>query len=177
MKRNFKEKLSDIKAFAFDVDGVFTNSLLTLMPDGQVLRQFNVKDGLAVVRAVETNYPIAIISGGGGNQVQQRMESLGIRHIYLNCKSKIEALNHFSQQVNLPLSAMLYAGDDYPDIEPMRAVNLAVAPADAVDSVRAIADYTSFFAGGTGVVRDVIEQVLRARGDWFDPDKEIITAH
>lgn len=177
MKRNFKEQLTDIRAFVFDVDGVFTNSLITLNPDGQMIRQFNVKDGLAVVRAVAKKYPIAIISGGKGTQVEERMKGLGIEHLYLACQSKIDALYDFSRTVEIPVSAMLYCGDDYPDIESMRTVALSVAPADAADAVREIADYTSLFAGGNGVVRDVIEQVLRSRGDWFDVDKESIKAH
>lgn len=176
MKRNFKEKLTDIRAFAFDVDGVFTNSLITITPDGQMIRQFNVKDGLAVVRAVEKKYPIAIISGGRGQQVEQRMKGLGIEHLYLNCQSKIEALYDFSSKVGVPISQMMYVGDDYPDIEPMRAVALSIAPSDAADAVRGIADYTSLFAGGAGVIRDAIEQVMRARADWFEID-ESIKAH
>lgn len=177
MKRNFKERLTDIQAFVFDVDGVFTNSLITLTLDGQIIRQFNVKDGLAVVRAVAKKYPIAIISGGKGTQVEDRMKGLGIEHLYLDCRSKIDALYDFSTKVGIPVSAMLYCGDDYPDVEPMRAVALSVAPSDAADAVREIADYTSLFSGGSGVVRDVIEQVLRSRGDWFDIDAEKIKAH
>lgn len=176
MKRNFKEKLTDIRAFVFDVDGVFTNSLITLTPDGQMIRQFNVKDGLGVVRAVAKKYPIAIISGGCGKQVEQRMQGLGIEHLYLSCESKIDALYDFSRKVEIPVSAMLYVGDDYPDIEPMNAVRLSIAPSDAADAVRSIADYTSLFAGGAGVIRDAIEQVLRSRGDWFEID-ESIKAH
>ena len=63
---------------------------------------------------------------------------------------------------------MVYMGDDYPDIEPMRAVRLATAPADAADAVKGVVHYVSAFPGGRGCVRDIIEQVLRARGDWFE---------
>ncbi len=168
--RNFKEKLTDIKAFAFDVDGVFTDSMLTILPSGEIIRQFNAKDSLAVVKAVEKGYPIAIISGGRGQQVKERMEELGIRDIYLLSRSKIGDLQDFMRKRELSLSEILYVGDDYPDIEVMQSVGLSIAPRDAADSVRSIASYTSLFEGGRGVVRDAIEQVLRARGDWFTPD-------
>lgn len=168
--KNFKEILTEIRAFVFDVDGVFTNCQVMITPDGQMLRQFNVKDGLAVVRAVEMGYPIAIISGGKGAQLRQRMQSLGVNHIYLEQQSKTESLVDFSVKCGIPLHEMMYVGDDFPDISPMRAVRLAVAPRDAADAVRAIAHYTSAFDGGCGVVRDAIEQVLRARGDWFSEE-------
>lgn len=176
MIRNFKEKLTDIKAFAFDVDGVFTNSMLTIMPDGQIIRQFNVKDGLAVVRAIKKGYPIAIISGGRGEQVETRMKDLGVEHIYLQSCSKIDDLTDFATKVGVAFEHILFVGDDYPDIEPMQSVGLSVAPSDGADAVRSVASYVSSFGGGQGVVRDAIEQVLRANGDWFD-EKSAITPH
>lgn len=168
MTKNFKEILTEIEAFVFDVDGVFTDC--TIMPtlDGDLLRSYNVKDGLAVVRAIKKGYHIAIISGSRGKQLEQRMESLGVRYIYLEKKHKLDSLNDFSAQCGLGLDKMLYVGDDVPDIAPMKAVRLGVAPADAIDEIRAVAHYTSAFNGGGGVVRDVIEQVLRARGDWYE---------
>ena len=41
---NFKEDLNKIKAFVFDVDGVFTDGTLFLLGDEQS-RQMNIKDG------------------------------------------------------------------------------------------------------------------------------------
>lgn len=164
---NFKEEIARIRAFVFDVDGVFTDARILITPSGEFLREYNMRDGLAVVRAIQKGYPIAIISGGRGNQLRQRMEGLGIRHIYMGQESKMEALLHFAAESGVPLEEMLYMGDDVPDIEPMRAVRIAVAPADADSMVKGVVHYVSAFGGGRGCVRDIVEQVLRARGDWF----------
>ena len=59
-------------------------------------------------------------------------------------------------------------GDDLPDIPPMKKVALAVSPQNAVQEVKAISDYVSHKSGGDGCVRDIIEQVLKVRGDWND---------
>ena len=176
MKRNFKELLTDVRALVFDVDGVFTDGTISIDAAGNILRNYNVKDGLAVVRAVKKGYPIAIISGGKGDQLQRRMEILGLHHIYLGATDKMDPLREFSHIVGVPLEQMLYVGDDYPDLAPMQAVGLSVAPADAADEVRASADYVSSFRGGQGVVRDAVEQVLRAHGDWFSVDETAIAA-
>lgn len=165
---NFKEEIAQIRAFVFDVDGVFTDGRILLTPDGEYLREYSVRDGLAIVHAVKRGYPIGIISGGRGDQLRKRMESLGIRHIYTGQDSKLESLHHFSEQCGVGLDRMIYMGDDYPDIAPMRAVRIATAPADADATVKSIVHYVSAFAGGRGCVRDIIEQVLRARGDWFE---------
>lgn len=165
---NFKEELAHIRAFVFDVDGVFTDGRILITPEGEFLREYSVRDGLAVVRAVQKGYPIAIISGGKGEQLKRRMESLGIKHIYTGKDSKIESLHDFSQRSGIPLSEMIYMGDDYPDIKPMASVRVSVAPRDAADDVKSRATHVSGFDGGRGCVRDVIEQVLRARDDWFE---------
>jgi len=93
---NFKETLKEIRAFAFDVDGVFTDCKVTLDANGEFIRQFNMRDGLAVVRARQKGYPIAIISSGKGKQLEKRMEMLGIDRIYLECmdKGKRHVIHH-----------------------------------------------------------------------------------
>jgi 3-deoxy-D-manno-octulosonate 8-phosphate phosphatase (KDO 8-P phosphatase) len=62
---------------------------------------------------------------------------------------------------------ILYMGDDIPDIPVMRSVGVPVCPADAANDVKREARYVSALGGGQGCVREVVEQVLRARGDWF----------
>jgi 3-deoxy-D-manno-octulosonate 8-phosphate phosphatase (KDO 8-P phosphatase) len=59
-------------------------------------------------------------------------------------------------------------GDDLPDIPVMQLIGLATCPQDAVPEVKAISKYISHKNGGEGCVRDVIEQVLKVRGDWYD---------
>ena len=60
----------------------------------------------------------------------------------------------------------IYMGDDSPDLECMREVGIPVCPADAAAEVIEASRYVSEFRGGEGAVRDIVEQVLRARGDW-----------
>ena len=60
----------------------------------------------------------------------------------------------------------IYMGDDIPDLECMREVGIPVCPADAAAEVIEASRYVSEFRGGEGAVRDIVEQVLRARGDW-----------
>ena len=46
---------------------------------------------------------------------------------------------------------------------------IGACPSDAVEEVKSVSDYVSPFPGGHGCVRDVIQQVMKSRGDWvFD---------
>jgi 3-deoxy-D-manno-octulosonate 8-phosphate phosphatase (KDO 8-P phosphatase) len=59
-------------------------------------------------------------------------------------------------------------GDDIPDTHAMKKVGMACCPLDAVSEVKDISAYISPINGGFGCARDVIEKVLKMRGDWND---------
>ena len=165
-------RFEDIKAFAFDVDGVFTDGLVLAMPDGDLLRQFNSKDCYAVRTAVNNGYPCAIITGGVSQSLLYRSRSLGVedRHLYMLSKDKEVDFRHFCDSLGLEPAQVAFVGDDIPDIPAMVAAGLGVCPSDAVAEVRSAADLVSQYPGGRGCIRDLIEHVLKAQDAWkFNP--------
>lgn len=169
---NFKEDVAKIRAFVFDVDGVFTDGMITVTPENQFVRTYNAKDGFAMKTLTSKGYDVAIISGGRGDSLFNRFRALGVEDIYIDCFDKLPALKEFMQKRGLKPEEVLFMGDDIPDIPPMRYVGLPVCPADAAVDVKRNSRYISGYAGGEGCVRDMIEQVLRARNDWFTDDYE-----
>ncbi|UII76059.1 HAD hydrolase family protein [Flagellimonas sp. HMM57] len=168
MKKNYKELLKDISTFVFDVDGVFTDGSILITTQGEMLRKMNVKDGYALKTALQKGYNVCIISGGTNEGVKERLKGLGVTNIYLGAHYKQEPLEEYMDTHNINSKNMLYMGDDLPDIPPMKMVALATSPQNAVAEVKAISDYVSHKNGGDGCVRDIIEQVLKVRGDWND---------
>jgi 3-deoxy-D-manno-octulosonate 8-phosphate phosphatase (KDO 8-P phosphatase) len=61
-------------------------------------------------------------------------------------------------------------GDDLPDLQIMKSSAISACPENAVPEIKAISDYISPIKGGSGAVRDVIEQVMKVQGNWFDDD-------
>lgn len=165
---NFKEDLTKVKAFVFDVDGVFASSKVILHPSGDLMRTMNIKDGYAVFYTVKRDYIICIISGGTSESVRARFQKLGVTDIYLGSRNKAEDFRDFLFKYDLKAENVLYMGDDLPDYEVMQMVGVPTCPSDAVEEIRAISSYISDKAGGEGCVRDVIEQVLRLQGKWMD---------
>lgn len=163
---NFKEKLSLVKAFAFDVDGVFTDSSITLLPSGEQVCTMNVRDGYAVQLALQAGYQIAIISGGSNETVRMRFVRMGIQNIFMPTFDKVSAFVEFVQTYNLNPQHVLYMGDDIPDYYAMQLAGIKTCPADADSEIKQISDYVSLYGGGKGCVRDVIEQTLRAQNKW-----------
>ena len=167
---NFKTKLTRVKAFIFDVDGVLTDGSVTLMPDGEQVRVMNIKDGYALQLAVKKGYKIAIISGGKSEMVRKRLLGLGITDIYLGVHTKIDVYKELIEIYNISPEEILYMGDDLPDYEVMQRIGVPTCPNDSAVEIKDISIYISDKKGGEGAVRDVIEQVLRVQGQWFSKE-------
>jgi len=163
---NLLESFKPITTLIFDIDGVLTDGGLWVFESGEQVRRMNIKDGFALQLAVKKKYTLAIISGGNGKGAGLRLEKLGINHIFLNVKDKLQVLDNFLAQQHLTWAETLYMGDDIPDYEVMKKSGMACAPADAAPEILQTARYISPFGGGLGCVRDVIEKLLRLHGNW-----------
>ena len=111
-------------------------------------------------------YKVCIITGGRGKTLENRLRMLGINRYYTDCMDKITAMREYFADEGIDPAHAIYMGDDIPDLECMREVGIPVCPADAAAEVIEASRYVSEFRGGEGAVRDIVEQVLRARGDW-----------
>lgn len=171
---SYKAKLKHIKAFVFDVDGVFTDGSIYLLPGGNMTRVMNVLDGYAVVKALKNNYTIGVITGGNDPEVRNRINYLGITDYYAKSPDKMIDFDHFRQKYNLKKEEILTMGDDLPDIQIMKNSGISACPKNSVPEVKAISDYISTTEGGKGAVRDVIEQVMKVQGTWNEDNTQSI---
>lgn len=158
--------LRRIKAVVFDVDGVLSPSTIPTDPDGNPLRMVNTKDGYALQLAVKHGLRLAIITGAVSKGVQTRYNALGINDVFMGAARKIDVLTQWMTDNDIEPCEVAYVGDDIPDYEPMMAVGLRVAPADACPEIKTIATYISPIAGGYGVARDLLEQIMKAQNLW-----------
>ena len=165
---NYKEKLHKITTFIFDYDGVMSDGKVWVLDEERQIRNANVKDGYALHHAVKKGFRVAIISGGNGECIRQRMGFLGITDVFLRVPYKKERFEAYLSEHGLKPEEVLYMGDDIPDYELMQLSGVSACPADAAHEIREVADYVSHLKGGEGCVRDVIEQVMRSQNVWFD---------
>ena len=167
---NFKEKLADVKAFVFDIDGVLSLQTISLNSFGVPNRTVNFRDGYALQLAVKKGYRVAVISGSNSKEYLRRLKLLGITDIWINSKTKLDHFHVFMKKYGFSESQVIYMGDDIPDYEIMRQPVISVCPYDADSEIKQLSCYISDKKGGEGCVRDVIEQVLRLHNKWMDPE-------
>jgi 3-deoxy-D-manno-octulosonate 8-phosphate phosphatase (KDO 8-P phosphatase) len=168
-KKNYKEILRHITTLVFDVDGVLTDGTVFLMKD-EMVRTMIARDGYALQLAVKKGYNVAIITGGNSPTVKFRLESLGIKDVFMGAGDKTIVFDQYLADKGIQPEEVMYMGDDIPDYKVMEKAGLAVCPQDAATEVKSISDYISDKNGGRGCARDIIEQVMRVQGKWFDQD-------
>jgi 3-deoxy-D-manno-octulosonate 8-phosphate phosphatase (KDO 8-P phosphatase) len=161
-----------ITTFIFDVDGVLTDGLVYVFNNGEQVRGMSIRDGYALQLALKKKYRVMVVSGGDSEAVVRRLEKLGITDVHINVKDKKSLVSAYMQKNRLGREEVLYMGDDIPDIEAMKEVGLACAPADAATELIRLATYISTQPGGRGCVREVIEKVLKLNDHW-DTDTDI----
>jgi 3-deoxy-D-manno-octulosonate 8-phosphate phosphatase (KDO 8-P phosphatase) len=155
-----------ISTFVFDVDGVLTDGTVWVYDDGQMIRRMNIKDGYALQLAIKKGYRVLVISGGSSDAVKIRLQKLGIKDVFLQVENKVEVLELYRKENNLEWKEILFMGDDIPDFAAMKLAGMACSPADAVPEIKFISAYISPYLGGQGCARDIIEKVMKLRGDW-----------
>ena len=160
------DQFKHITTFVFDVDGVLTDGSLFVMPEGLMARRMNIKDGYALQLAVKKGYHVVIISGGNSPEVKERLLKLGVTEVWMQITDKSAVLNKFMQENKLDKAAVLYMGDDMPDLLVIQLAGLPCCPADAVQEIKEKSVYISHLKGGDGCARDVIEKTMKLRGDW-----------
>jgi 3-deoxy-D-manno-octulosonate 8-phosphate phosphatase (KDO 8-P phosphatase) len=169
--KNYKEILSQISAFIFDVDGVLTNGDVALFPPDNMVRTMNTRDGFAIQYAIKKGYTVCVITGGNSPMVKYRLEYLGVKHIFMQAGNKSKCYDEFLRETGIRSENVAYMGDDLPDYHVMNKVALAACPADAAVEIREISHYISPLPGGAGCVRDLLEQTLRVQDKWFDKNE------
>ncbi len=159
-----------IRLVAMDIDGVLTNGDVLVLESGEEVKAWNAKDRLVLALLRDSGNPLTIawITGRSSNSVVRSALDLGIPHVIQKCSAKKAALEKILLKTGISISEAAYIGDDIIDLPVMNAVGFAACPADAVTDVKRISHYVSPLEGGRGVVRDVLEFVLRAQKKWDD---------
>lgn len=149
-----------------DVDGVLTDGTVLLLPDGGEAKSFHIRDGLGIVLARRAGLRVGLVSGRSSTVVARRAGELGIELVRQGVSDKTAAVREILAQEGLAPHEAAYMGDDVNDLPVMAEVGLSAAPADAPFEVRAQAYMVTDSKGGRGCLREFLEAILRARGEW-----------
>ena len=153
-----------IELIVLDVDGTMTDSRITYSEEGDEIKSFNVKDGLAIASWRKLGKQVAIITGRSSKIVERRAKELRIEHFYQGVDNKKEVLESLLEKLDLQMENVAAIGDDLNDLQMLRAAALSFVPSDASHYVDREADVILTKKGGDGAVREMIERLIRQEG-------------
>lgn len=153
-----------IQLIVLDVDGTMTDGSISYSQNGDEVKSFNVKDGLAIKSWIKLGREVAIITGRNSDIVARRAQELDIAHCHQGIKDKFTLLNKITAQLGITMENVASIGDDLNDYQMLKASKIAFVPKDASQYVESIADVILHAKGGKGAVREMIEYLIKKEG-------------
>ncbi|MDH7601039.1 MAG: HAD hydrolase family protein [Armatimonadota bacterium] len=164
-KADIEEKLAKVKLLAMDVDGTLTDGAMTIH-DGHQIKSFHAHDGLGIRLAMNYGLRIAWVTGNLSSAVADRARALGVTELFQNCWVKSKAIDELANKYGLDCEEIAFMGDDLNDLAAFERAGVAIAVANATEEVKKRAHCVTSRPGGQGAVREAIEMILKARGEW-----------
>jgi 3-deoxy-D-manno-octulosonate 8-phosphate phosphatase (KDO 8-P phosphatase) len=159
-----------IRLVCFDVDGVLTDGGIILGDAGGTrveLKHYDIQDGFAIKMLQQAGILTGIITGRESESVALRAKELAVDEVVQDTHArKVPALRRILERRGLEWGEVAFVGDDIPDIGVLRLVGLPVAVGNASPDAVKAAKLQLTRTGGHGAVREFVELLLRARGDW-----------
>ncbi len=154
-----------IELIVLDVDGCLTDGKIVYTAQGDEIKAFNVKDGLAIVSWMKLGHDVAIITGRNSDIVARRAKELGITHLFQGVKDKQSVLETLRLRLHLKWENIAAIGDDLNDYKMLQRVGLSFTPKDGSIYIQESAGYTLNRSGGDGAVREMIECIVKENGE------------
>jgi len=160
---DLSEKVKNIKILLTDSDGVLTDGGMYYSENGDELKKFNTKDGMAFQLLREKGIKTGIITGENIELVRRRAEKLKVDEIFLGVKDKIKVLDIICKKYKISYENVAYIGDDINDLEVIKKVGFGCSVADGMECVKKVAKYVTKTKGGEGAVREIAEILLNKK--------------
>jgi len=159
------KKSGNIKAIFFDVDGVLSDGKIIYDETGKEIKNFNVKDGFIISYLKKAGIITGAISGRESAVTTKRCAELKIDFCHQGILDKASAFEKLVKHYKLKTKEVAFIGDDINDIPVFRMAGLSACPMDTFEYVKQQVDLVTRAKGGRGVLREVADLVLAARGD------------
>ena len=166
MDGGLERRAALIKLALFDVDGVLTNGRILMHADGKESKQFDIRDGTAIVWALRLGVTVGFLSARSSATTVQRAAQLGVTLVHQGVSSKHETYDRIVRERQLANEQVAYMGDDILDLPVLACAGLSAAPADAAPDVLVRVHWVSRARGGEGAARELIELILKAQRKW-----------
>ena len=160
------KKASAIKAIFFDVDGVLSDGKIIYDETGKEIKNFNVKDGQIISFLKKAGIITGAVSGRESGVTTKRMAELKVDFCHQGILDKASTVEKLADHYKIKLKEVAFIGDDINDLAVFKLAGFSACPADTFDYIKERVDLVTVAKGGRGVLREVADLVLAARGEF-----------
>ena len=157
-------RITQVKAIAFDFDGVFTDNRVYVMQNGEEAVVCDRSDGMGISMLRTAGVPMVIISTETNPVVAVRGAKLKLK-VLQGVEDKLPALEAWASGQGLTLAEVAFVGNDINDVDCLSAAGVGVVVADAYPVAVEASDMQLSRDGGRGAVREFADIVLSARSN------------
>lgn len=166
------DRLRRVEVLLLDVDGVLTDGSIVYAGDEPETKSFSVRDGFALNLWRRRGGRIFIVTGRKSAAVERRCRELGVEGLVQGADSKAEAFRRLVDEHEVSPNVIAAMGDDWPDLPLLLGSGVGITVPEAHEEIWQAADAVTKASGGRGAVAEVVEMILRAKGDWRQATEE-----
>lgn len=159
-----------IRLVGLDVDGVLTANdawLGELHGEATEFKRFDIQDGFGIRLLQAAEIEVAWVTGRESASTRLRARELRVDQLLVvPPEQKVGALDSLLLSLGIGWDEAAFVGDDIPDLPVLERVALPIAVANARPEVKAASRHVTSCSGGHGAVREIIDALLRARGEF-----------
>lgn len=164
ISRKILDKAAKVRLVCSDVDGVLTDGGMYYSNQGEELKKFNTRDGMAVAMLKAAGIEVILGTGENTGILSQRANKLNIEEIYQGINNKLTIVESLASKRGYTAEHLAFIEDDINDLEAIRFCGFGGTVADGIDLIKSNVDFICEKNGGEGAFREFAEIILTAQG-------------
>ena len=143
------------KLLIFDIDGVFTDGNVIVDEAGKEYKSYHLTEADALMSLKRRGYKIAAITGENTPIVDIFREKISWDSFVSGIKDKVSGIKELEKQFQVKPCEICYIGDGKYDVLAIQYAGMGVAPANAIEEVKEVADVVLSGEGGRNCIYEL----------------------
>ncbi|WP_298352452.1 acylneuraminate cytidylyltransferase [uncultured Dokdonia sp.] len=156
-----KKQSNRITHLILDVDGVFTDGCIYYGAEGELMKKFDMRDGMGLEILRQYNVEVMVMTSEDSQIVASRMKKLKINDVFMGVKDKYSLLSRIVTDRELSFSNIAYIGDDVNDMANICAAGWSFTPANATMPIKNHADVILQNNSAEGAIREACDFIIK----------------
>ena len=156
-----KKQSNRITHLILDVDGVFTDGCIYYGAEGELMKKFDMRDGMGLEILRQYNVEVMVMTSEDSQIVASRMKKLKIKDVFMGVKDKYSLLSRIVTDRDLSFSNIAYIGDDVNDMANICAAGWSFTPANATMPIKNHADVILQNNSAEGAIREACDFIIK----------------